>query len=82
MVIDSGRSSYFSSARCGQGLTDKAASELNGSPDGLGVALGDSELGWVVGTRLALVSDDESGREVTHKKVCVVTAARTARSAG
>jgi len=58
MVVGSGRS-YFSSARCGQGLTDKAASELNGSPDGLGVALGDSELGWVVGTRIALVSGDE-----------------------
>ena len=57
-AIGSGRS-YFSSARCGQGLTDKAASELNGSPDGLGVALGNSELGWVVGTRLALVSGDE-----------------------
>lgn len=57
-LISSARS-YFSSARCGQGLTNKAASELNGSSDGLGVALGDSELGWVVGTRLVLLSGDE-----------------------
>jgi hypothetical protein len=57
-VISNARS-YFSSARCGQVLTNKAASELNGSPDGVGVALGDSELGWVVGTRIALLSGDE-----------------------
>lgn len=57
-LIGSARS-YHSSARCGHGLTDKAASELNGAPDGVGVALGDSELGWVPGPRITLQSGDE-----------------------
>jgi len=37
---------------------DRVAYERQAA-DGLGVALGDSELGWVVGTRIALVSGDE-----------------------
>jgi len=57
-VIGSGRA-FFSSARCGHDLTAKAGGELDGPPDGLATALGDSELGWTVGTRLALVSGDE-----------------------
>jgi len=58
VVIGSGRA-FFSSARCGHDLTAKAEGQLNGPPDGLGTPLGDSELGWIVGTRLALVSGDE-----------------------
>ena len=43
---------------CGQTVTAKAPEELNGPPDGLGLALAGDALGWAVGERLVLVSGD------------------------
>jgi hypothetical protein len=57
-VISDARS-FFASGRCGESLTAKASEAFNGAPDGSGLALGGADLGWAVGTRIALVSGDE-----------------------
>jgi hypothetical protein len=57
-VISDARS-FFASGRCGESLTSKASEALDGPPDGNGLALGGSDLGWAVGPRIALVSGDE-----------------------
>jgi hypothetical protein len=49
----------FSPASCGQTLDDKGPAELNGPPDGIGLALAGNELEWTVAPRITLVSGDE-----------------------
>jgi hypothetical protein len=49
----------FSAASCGQPLNDKGPVELDGPPDGIGLALGGNEVEWTVAPRITLVSGDE-----------------------
>jgi hypothetical protein len=59
-VVSSGEQAYLSLARCpGQGLTNKAADELNGPPDGIGAALADAEYGWRWDEKATLQSGDD-----------------------
>jgi hypothetical protein len=58
-VVISDPRAFFASGRCGDALTAKATDDLNGPPDGNGVALAGGGLGWAVGERIALVSGDE-----------------------
>ena len=46
-------------ASCGQTVNDKGPVELNGPPDGIGLALAGNELEWTVAPRITLVSGDE-----------------------
>jgi len=56
VLVSDARSFYASN--CGQTLTAKAPEELNGPPDGVGLALAGDELGWAMGERLVLESGD------------------------
>jgi hypothetical protein len=57
-VVISDARAFYAAANCGQMITAKAPVELNGPPDGLGLALAGDPFGWAVGERLVLESGD------------------------